>query len=605
MCLEVCLTEYKARPTRRVRLFGGLRLSLGLESITASQRKNINEVLKAFWGKQDTEKIETELVTNNNGQQMAISNNSGNMLLAKVLQHNAREEEHKTEEVKDNTLDSDCLKSTRACGNEYKNYVIEWNGISTRSCSTPSTVEYDLNRESEMKADKDRTTVKYTRSFQHEASRFTRKPQLHSKISYEETDAADRNKSFERIGSNNDVRQEASLPTNINIFSYECNLYDYETLENKSTSNGSCSGSFGKFCDTMNIEVNEALSNKTNNSKTTIEETNLISNEGCLLRQNYVTKSESIIDVENASTSSPIDSEELRNREMPNLDTSFEENLICSENMKHKLDFNSDFEDDKKYSPNKSRQGLCTSSEETFNTIQKKNNSNFHENPVEGLFFKENTNSSLNNNSGENVTIDESMLALDTNSEDDQNVKISSFEQCLEFTHVSSRNSSNTNIAESNETQNGHLKLKNKIIWSQDINEELMLSETNSHRNRKSKSLPCSPFKTKIQTPNANLDGTKTESIQKSGSETTVFSGSECAQNSMHFSRGCSIRKCHRESKEKRKREKENLKKELTEAMFDATTIEITQWEMVIEKPRQWIFCWQFLRDLQPIHHKL
>ena len=206
MSLEVCLTEYHMTPVRKVRVFGGLRLSLGKEKITAAQTKNVSQVLKAFLGKrqtEDDESVPSMIGASQTGiapKARGINKIGGNPFLAQVLQLKAKEEEKQAEIDKENSLNADSVTSIAgesskgtAGENEHPRVsedqeervnsvvcsetAIEVSSIfctttgkatsdasltqsvqdcesdKMQSCSTPSTVEYDLYKESALRGE--------------------------------------------------------------------------------------------------------------------------------------------------------------------------------------------------------------------------------------------------------------------------------------------------------------------------------------------------------------------------------------------------------------------------------------------------------------------
>ena len=659
MSLEVCLTEYHMTPVRKVRVFGGLRLSLGKEKITAAQTKNVSQVLKAFLGKrqtEDDESVPSMIGASQTGiapKARGINKIGGNPFLAQVLQLKAKEEEKQAEIDKENSLNADSVTSIAgesskgtAGENEHPRVsedqeervnsvvcsetAIEVSSIfctttgkatsdasltqsvqdcesdKMQSCSTPSTVEYDLYKESALRGEhRDSEDIINSSAFVNEMEYKEREEKSMEQVnkadggdlqlfikgsrdSYSEQreKAAEHSNGIE-VGDPQfkeerleywAIKRELSKEMNNNATEAVGIEPDQHCLEH-GTLNTDQNRLDDKNCNTdcrqetaVRFDIISIFSDKSHGHH---HDHAMNSNN----RSSYGSgnkKTERQYDDDSLHASGTGLKAILGNQMHDDNDTTMEQNKIIEKDVPLELP-NKTIESENDNSVESDSFKLSSSQTDTGKLLQ----DNTHQ---QGVVTPERS-GQLWTQIGKNKTdkSDEKEISKDDTSKTEEDLSIG-----------------NIKI-------NGHLKMietNKRPIQDQEEPQNTKNLTILRHENS-SKSLPSNPFKTKTEKANEIVIRNDAQSIKKSGSESSNLNRRNSARLSKSFSRTLSIRKSLRESREEREKKKETLRKELNEIMLDASGLEIKQWEMVIEKPKQWIFCWQLLRDLKPIHHKL
>ena len=635
MSLEVCLTEYHMTPVRKVRVFGGLRLSLGKEKITAAQTKNVSQVLKAFLGKrqtEDDESVPSMIGVSQTGiasKARGVNKIGGNPLLAQVLQHKAKEEKRHTEDdtstpgktgVDQRGIAPKARGINKIGGNPFLAQVLQLKAKEEEK-------QAEIDKENSLNADSVISIVD-------ESSKETAGENEHPRVSEDQE---------ERVNS------VVCSETAIEVSSIFC------TTTGKATSDASL---------TQSVQDCESDKMQSCSTPSTVEYD--LYKESALRGEHR--DSEDII-----NSSAFVNEMEYKEREEKSME---HVNEADGGDLQLFIKGSRDSYSEQREKAAEHSYGIEVGDPQ------------FKEERLEYWAIQRELSKEMNNNATEAVGIEPDQHCLehgtlntDQNRLDDKNCNTDCRQETAVRVDIISifsdkshgHQSENDNSVESDsfklsssQTDTGKLLQDNTHqqgvvtpersgqLWTQigknktdksnekeiskddaskteedlsigniKINGHLKMTETSKrpiqdqeepqntknltilrHENS-SKSLPSSPFKTKTEKANEIVIRNDAQSIKKSGSESSNLNRRNSARLSKSFSRTLSIRKSLRESREEREKKKETLRKELNEIMLDASGLEIKQWEMVIEKPKQWIFCWQLLRDLKPIHHKL
>lgn len=141
-----------------------------------------------------------------------------------------------------------------------------------------------------------------------------------------------------------------------------------------------------------------------------------------------------------------------------------------------------------------------------------------------------------------------------------------------------------------------------------DANGNKPVHQTNGNLNKTTNKV--SEKQSKLTEPE-DIRNIKNENEREGSPSTSGTSDSNKASEKSESSTSCSAgfsQRWSRAGDQKREAKKTQIEKvlgdNLESVMLDAVGLEIKQWENMVNKPKQWQYCWQILRkDMIPVHH--